>query len=223
VAKSFDIENCFSKFASNFLLTLKQTNIMKKIVFVAAALLMVGIYSQAQVKFGVKAGANFYKFSGSDAKIGSVSPKFQPGVAGGVFANLTVSKQFSVQPELLFSMEGSKYEESGDKLMYKTNYLNIPVMAQYNNPSGFYAETGPQIGFLMSAKADDGTNTTDIKDSFKSINFSWALGAGYKLANGFGFGARYNFGLANVADESDTDVKLGGFHVGVFYTFTNGK
>ncbi len=114
---------------------------MKKIVFVAAALLMVGIYSQAQVKFGIKAGVNFYKFSGSDAKIGSVSPKFQPGVAGGAFANLTVSEQFSVQPELLFSMEGSKYEESGDKLMYKTNYLNIPVMAQYNNPSGFYAET----------------------------------------------------------------------------------
>lgn len=198
---------------------------MKKVfVLVAAVVLVSAVQAQkGSIKFGVKAGANFYKFSGDDADFGDVSPKIQVGIAGGGLVNIPVSDMFSVQPEVLFSMEGTKYEESGDKLMYKTNYINIPVLFQYNNASGFYAETGPQIGFLMSAKADDGSNSTDVKDSFKGTNFSWALGLGYKMKSGFGFGARYNLGLGNIVDESDIDIKLGGFHVGVFYLFGGEK
>lgn len=198
---------------------------MKKVfVLVAAVVLVSAVQAQkGSIKFGVKAGANFYKFSGDDADFGDVSPKIQVGIAGGGLVNIPVSDMFSVQPEVLFSMEGTKYEESGDKLMYKTNYINIPVLFQYNNASGFYAETGPQIGFLMSAKADDGDNSTDVKDSFKGTNFSWALGLGYKMKSGFGFGARYNLGLGNIVDESDIDIKLGGFHVGVFYLFGGEK
>lgn len=194
---------------------------MKKLlVFAVAVLLVSAIQAQKEsIKFGVKAGANFYKFSGKDANFGSVSPKFQVGIAGGGLVNIPVSSMFSVQPEVLFSMEGSKYEESGSKLMYKTNYINIPVLLQYNNPSGFYAETGPQLGLLMSAKGDDGSSTQDIKDNLNSTNFSWAFGLGYKMQSGFGFGARYNLGLGNIAKESGTDIKLGGFHVGVFYLF----
>ncbi|MBL7745326.1 MAG: PorT family protein [Chitinophagaceae bacterium] len=198
---------------------------MKKVlVLVAAVVLVSAVQAQkGSIKFGVKAGANFYKFSGDDADFGDVSPKIQVGIAGGGLVNIPVSDMFSVQPEILFSMEGAKYEESGDKLMYKTNYINIPVLFQYNNASGFYAETGPQIGFLMSAKADDGSNSTDVKDSFKGTNFSWALGLGYKTKSGFGFGARYNLGLGNIIDETDVDIKLGGFHVGVFYLFGGEK
>jgi len=75
----------------------------------------------------------------------------------------------------------------------------------------------------------DGDNSVDAKDGFKKINFSWGLGAGYKLSNGLGIGARYNLGLANIADNSDSEpgesgnIKLGGFHVGLFYTFGAGK
>jgi hypothetical protein len=190
---------------------------MKK-VLLAAVLLTTGIISQAQIKFGVKAGANFYKFSGSDADLGNASPKLKIGVAGGGLVNIPINEVFSVQPELLYSMEGSKYEESGVKLLYKTDYINLPVLFQYNS-SGFYGETGPQVGFLVSAKGESGGNSEDIKDSFKSINFSWAVGLGYKMSNGFGIGARYNIGLGNIADDADTNVKLGGFHIGVFYIF----
>ena len=112
----------------------------------------------------------------------------------------------------------SRYEESGEKAVYKTDYINIPVMVQYN-ASGFYGETGPQVGFLISAKGDNGDVSVDIKDNFKSINFSWGVGLGYRMTNGFGVGARYNIGIANIADDDDTKLKLGGFHLGVSYTF----
>ena len=79
----------------------------------------------------------------------------------------------------------------------------------------------------MSAKADSKiggvTTDTDIKDNLNSTNFSFAIGAGYKLASGLGFGARYNLGLSNIADESESDLKVGGFQVGLSYTFGGGK
>jgi hypothetical protein len=197
---------------------------MKKILFLSSLTLVVFI-AQAQIKFGIKAGANFTKFSGDDAKIGSVSPKFKAGFAAGGLVNIALGETFSVQPEVLYSSEGTLYKESGDKLIFKDDYINVPILFQYNNAIGFYAETGPQIGFLVSAKVSDGDNSTDAKDGFKKINFSWGLGAGYKLANGFGIGARYNLGLANIIDNSDSvdgengNVKLSGFHLGLFYTF----
>ena len=107
---------------------------------------------------------------------------------GGALVNIPVSSQFSVQPEVVYSSEGAK--ATGGKI--SLNYVNIPVLFQYNN-SGFYGELGPQLGILTSAKAkpDDGDDT-DIKDVLKSTNFSLAIGAGYKLTNRLGFGARYN-------------------------------
>ena len=198
---------------------------MKKILFLSA-FTMIAFMSQAQIKFGIKAGANFSKYSGKDAKFEGVSPQFKVGFAGGALVNIGLNEMFSVQPEVLYSMEGTQYKESGEKLIFKNDYINVPVLLQYNHESGFYAETGPQIGFLASAKISDGDNSMDIKESFKKINFSWGLGAGYKLTNGVGIGARYNFGIANIAENGEGDsgkISLGGFHVGLFYTFGAGK
>lgn len=194
---------------------------MKKITLIAAIVFAVTSSSDAQVQYGVKAGANFYKFSGSDANVGNVSPKFKVGFAGGGFANIALSEMFSIQPELLYSMEGSKYEQGGEKIVFKTNYINIPLLVQYNTSSGFYGETGPQLGILGSAKATYGSMSQDFKDQLKGINFSWAVGLGYKLTNGLGVGARYNIGLMKVDKQTSDDVKVGGFHIGLFYTLNN--
>jgi hypothetical protein len=202
---------------------------MKKIVLIAVVL-VAGFASQAQIKFGAKLGANLYSIGGSDAEDAGLkeSRKMKIGIAGGAIVNIPVSTMFSVQPELLYSMEGNLQKEDDAKVSINLSYLNIPIMAQLNTTSGFYAETGPQIGFLMSAKSkfDDGTDEDeiDIKDELKSIGFSWALGAGYKMKSGFGIGARYNFGLSSL-DDSDDALKItsSGFHVGVFYLFGGDK
>jgi hypothetical protein len=202
---------------------------MKK-VFLAIVLLTTGVIaSQAQIKYGLKAGANFYQFGGKDAEDAGVeeSRKIKIGIAGGGFVNFKISDNFSVQPEVLYSSEGNLQKEGDTKFTYALNYINVPVLVQYN-ASGFYAETGPQVGFLMSAKAkfDDGTDEEeeDVKDSFKGINFSWAIGLGYRLENGLGFGARYNLGLASIID-SDDDIKItsSGFHIGLSYQFGGDK
>lgn len=203
---------------------------MKKIVLIVALLVTAGVASQAQIKFGAKLGANFYQIGGDADDAGlKESRKIKIGIAGGGIVNIPISSMFSFQPEILYSMQGNLQKEGDASLKFNLNYINIPLLAQLNTSSGFYAETGPQIGFLMSGKLveDDGTDeeTEDIKDDLKSIDFGWAIGLGYKTKSGLGFGARYNLGFSNIIDEDTDDFKLTntGFHVGLFYMFGGSK
>lgn len=185
---------------------------MKK-VFLSFVLAASFLGASAQVQFGVKAGANIANLTGDDAD-GSKS-KF--GLNAGAFVEIPVAEKFSVKPELVYSLQGAKGEDDSDEKL-NLSYINIPVLAKYNIAEGFFAETGPQIGFLVSAKAKDGDDDTDVKDAFKSTDFSWALGLGYELPAGFGINARYNFGLSKIT-EIESETKNGVFQVGVFYKF----
>jgi hypothetical protein len=192
---------------------------MKKVLFVNFSLLL-AVSSFAQVDFGLKGGVNFSSFTGADASGSSTLTGFY---VGGL-VNFPISTMFSVQPEAFFSQEGAKETGSDNKL--SLSYVNIPVLLQYNSsrPSGFYAETGPQLGLLVSAKSKNNGVSVDVKSELKSTAISWALGLGYKLVDGFGFGARYAFGLTKIpSDQSNggTDVKDNVISIGVFKMFGN--
>jgi hypothetical protein len=178
---------------------------MKKCLL-ATFFLAAGFISQAQIKFGAKAGANFANVSGSDAEGNKMKVDFN---AGGL-VNISLGKSFGLQPEVVYSGQGYK-ADGGD---FNTSYINVPLLAQYHH-AGFYGETGPQIGFLMSAKVKSNGISVDVKDQLKSTDFSWAFGVGYRHESGLGFGARYNLGLTDLADHSN--VKNSVIQVGLSY------
>lgn len=196
---------------------------MKKIILSVVMLSATFFVSQAQVQYGLKAGANFYTFGGDEVENEDLNSKF--GLHIGGLVNFSVSEKFKVQPEVVFSIQGSKQTDGTDELNWNFNYLNIPIMAQFYVSNGFFLETGPQIGFNLKAeiKDEESGTTFDLDDEIKSTDISWGLGAGYKTASGFGFGARYNLGLSSIAEESDVDIKNRGFQVGVFYLFGGKK
>jgi hypothetical protein len=111
----------------------------------------------------------------------------------------------------LYSAQGASQKSSFDEFEFEANinldYLNLPLMAKYYVAEGFSLEAGPQVGFLMSAKAKVSgggeSEEEDIKDSVKGINFGVNFGVGYKLDSGLNFGARYNLGLSNDNDDSE--------------------
>ncbi len=186
-----------------------------KRIFLAIALISAGTIVNAQAKFGVKGGLNLSTFSGKDVE----DAKIKPGFHLGGFVNLAVSESFSVQPEVLFSTQGAKSSAEEVSVSLNTSYVNIPVMAQYNNASGFYAETGPLVGFLLGAKMKAEGESMDVKDWYKSLDFGWGIGLGYKLPSGLGFGARYNLGLAKVFEEGDSKVSNSVIQVGLSFAF----
>ena len=140
-----------------------------------------------------------------------------------MLAGIPLAGAFSLQPEVNYSAQGAKATESGESFTLTQNYLNVPVLVKYKHQSGLFAETGPQIGFLMSAKASEGGNSEDVKSSYQSTDFSWAFGLGYQLKTiNAGIDARYNLGLTNDAASgsgSNGTVKASVFQVGLYYLF----
>lgn len=175
-----------------------------------------------QPSFGVKAGVNFSDINGPDVESFNGKTSFHVGAV----AEIPVSDNFAVQPELLYSEQGSDYEEESFDGTVSVNYLNIPVMAKFEVAEGLSVEAGPQIGFLLSAKDEydfeGGSEEEDIKDQLKGTDFGLNFGLGYKLENGLNFSARYNLGLSNVNDgdiDDGAEYKNGVFQIGIGFLF----
>jgi hypothetical protein len=190
---------------------------MKKLVFLVFT---TGVFftASAQIQFGVKAGANFATLTGQGSDGATTKTDFH----GGGFARIPLINSLFLQPELVYSRQGAKATSDGVVYNINQNYLNIPVLAKFQHGSGLYGETGPQFGFLLAANVAAGGTTQDVKSSYKSTDFSWAFGLGYKLPLiSAGIDARYNLGLSNIAatEVSGYSVKNSVFQLGVFYMF----
>ncbi|MBX2920971.1 MAG: PorT family protein [Chitinophagaceae bacterium] len=167
--------------------------------------------ANAQVTFGPKAGLNVSSITGKDVE----GYKSKTGFYIGAQGMIPVKANFAVQPELYYSAQGAKwtgYEGKGGQS--KLSYINLPVLAKYSTRHGFFAETGPQVGLLLSA-IDDYVyiEDDDFKDKAKKIDFAWVVGAGYLSKYGVGINARYNIGLTKFWDEEKNAV----FQIGLFY------
>ena len=191
----------------------------KKLVLL---LLMAGVLTtaNAQIQFGLKAGANLANVNGS----GVTGNKTLVNFNGGALVRIKLAAGFSLQPEVVYSGQGAKTTNSSDGSTETVhqNYVNVPVMLQYSLPLGLFFETGPQLGFLTTAKISDNGQSADIKSSYKSTDFSWALGAGFLTPVHLGFDLRYNLGLSNISSAASGytgSIKNGVFQVGVFYLF----
>jgi hypothetical protein len=181
---------------------------MKKVLLSAVAILAFG-FANAQddakstssdMKFGVKAGYSSTNFTG-DADGGDARGGFY---IGGL-VDFTVSEKFHVQPELMYSTEGA--DEAG------VDYLRLPIMAKYYVAEGFSLQAGPEVAFKIAAEDDF------VDEAVKSIDFGLGFGAGYELASGLMFDARYNLGLSNISDIDGFDFGNAGFQIGLGYRF----
>ncbi len=176
---------------------------MKKISFIILTFIVLATTASAQVKFGGKAGINIAKLSGkSEGETQNLDSKV--GLHIGGLVEIPVTENFSVMPELNFDQLGGKQSVSSFETKLLMNYLSVPVLAKYNvGGLGIYA--GPQVGLLLSAKAKVDSEEEDIKDQFKSTDFSAVFGAEYNLPYGIFVSARYNLGLTKVTDPSTSD------------------
>jgi hypothetical protein len=199
---------------------------MKKVLLIVAVMLLsISTGSFAQVKVGVKAGLNFANQDWSSQGI-SVSPDSRTGLLIGGFVNLKLSDEFAIQPELLYSMKGAKLAsgalfDDSDDVTLKLNYISVPVMAKYYF-GGFNLQAGPTFDFLVSAKAEEGSEDEDIKDEFKGMDLGLGFGLGYDLPLGLCFDARYILGLSDINDmseEGNVEVKNKSFQIAVGFRF----
>lgn len=176
---------------------------MKKIILSTLLVLAFGFTYAQKAQFGIKGGLNIanQNFVGT----GAPSTSALMGVNLGFFVDIKVDDKFVIQPEILYSMQGTKLNWLSDGVTinsFKLAYINIPVMAKYYATKNFSLEAGPQIGFLTSAKVNGTSNGTtvdvDAKNFYNSTDFGINFGVGYDFTKKISAGIRYNLGLSNV-------------------------
>ena len=194
---------------------------MKKTMILAATVLFsFGASAQMKAHFGVKAGVNASELHVKDSEVkGDTKIGFHAGALAHIHSD---GSQFAFQPEVLYSLEGAKYNSGGIKSTTDLHFVNVPLLAQYMFDNGFRIEAGPQVNFLLAAKQKVDGNTNDIKDGYKTASLSLPVGIGYLTQSGLGFDARYSFGLSQL-NENGNKLTGNNFQFGIFWQFSDPK
>jgi len=177
---------------------------MKKLLYFLFVVAGMGVAQtasgQAQFALGIKGGPNFAKIDASDA---GGTWKGRTGFHGGAFALIKLTK-IGIQPEVLFSQQGSKFTFNSQDVESNFNYINIPIILKLYTIAGLNLQVGPQFGFLSGGEVKSTvggiTTTNDAKEFYKGSDFSAALGIGWDLPFGLTLDARYNLGLSKIND-----------------------
>ncbi|MCW3464843.1 porin family protein [Chitinophaga nivalis] len=163
---------------------------MKKHIYLLALALSSGLYSYAQVTFGVKAGFNAASMSSKlEAHDGIASQKAStktiPAFHAGVIVDFAISENFSLQPGLFYSSKGSKVDyvipSPADGILDKgtvtsrLQYLELPINFLYKHQLGagkIFGGLGPYLAYGLSGKmktsSDISGRSLDTKFKFKN-------------------------------------------------------
>lgn len=169
--------------------------------------------SNAQVvQFGVKGGVNFSNLNGGPSEI---DYKNKTGFYAGALAEIKILPNFSLQPEVLFSSQGTEVKGAGD---FNLDYISVPVLAKfYLITDRLSIEAGPQFSFLVDDSQEAFDDIADGGSGAKSFDFAVAGGASLKIAGGLFAQARYTIGLTEVS--KNADAKNAVFQLGLGYMF----
>ncbi len=183
---------------------------MKKLLLLIAILGLSNSMFGQEVEFGLKTGLNVSNFIGGDADRNNLL-----GFHVGGFAEIGLSDKFSLQPELLYSTQGSEIENI---IKIKVDYLAIPVMAKYYVSEKFSIEAGPQMAFLINDKAEfNDSSIPDAETDAASFDLGLNVGLGYVITSNLFVQARYNYGITTVGENPDINNSV--FQISLGYKF----
>lgn len=159
---------------------------------------------------GVKGGLSYVNLSGNGSEVSSFKGKL--GLYVGAYGELFLGRIFSLQPEILFSREGARWEHETLALhdqpytaSMNTDYLNIPILTHLKLHEKLTLLTGPQFGFLIvkpEIGSEDpifyqGDNFLD-KSVYRNFDFAVVLGFRVRLGDNLASELRYTHSLTNL-------------------------
>ena len=218
---------------------------MKKILMSAFAIaIMTGVGTNAMAQKGfnmsVKATPQLsFLQNSNDNDDSKIETKTTFNTNFGIGAGYNFTENIGVGADVIYSLQGQKYDVSGVELNQKLEYVKVPVFFSYNsNPSkttSFYGKIGPQVSFLTNAKitAPDGKDAfIENKDRYEDVTIGGVANAGVQfrlspnifLQTGLNFD--YDFSNAEnknfpavIAGRANTSNMTAGIQVGLKYQF----
>ena len=202
---------------------------MKKLSLMFLAAVLTASFTFAQIKIGgkegnvgLRAGLNLAKIVGDEVDAYDDSGydiKYKPGIQLGLVVEFpTKNEKIVIQPGILFSQTGSKYEMSESEKVYDStimveevvtgtmNYFQVPVNFIYKHDLGsctLLLQAGPYLGYAIGGKykyeesytINPDPNKVSGKESESgSLKFGSSKKNNYKSFDlGFGLGAGLMF------------------------------
>lgn len=151
---------------------------MKKIFFVIL-LNLIFISSFSQITFGVKAGLNTSGITNNSQNL-SFS-QYRKGLTLGGYSIIGITKNLSLQPELLFSDQGS------GKL--SMNYITLPFLLKLKTNGFLSLIAGAQYGYLLSSKIMEVSSTELYNSNYTGLILGTELKFNNKIAVDLRFGS----------------------------------
>ena len=200
---------------------------MKKKLIVIVGIIILNsslfiLHSQAQLKFGVRAGANLVNM-----KMGDGVQNLSGNNRSGFYVGPTIKfglpiVGLGIDASALYDQRSGEIKATGDKL--KMQSIQIPINVRYafglGDLASIYLFLGPQFGFNVGSKE----KKFDFADwSLKTANVSGNVGLGLMLLNHLQFSANYNFAFTKMGTVDyglgTTDVKGNAWQLALAYYF----
>ena len=161
---------------------------MKKFLSIILLTAAISLPSQAQIKFGAKAGVNLTNMSFSES-VGDKSNRAGFFVGPTVLINLPIVG-LGIDASALYDQREAK----GQGQTIKAQQIAIPINVRYGVGLGtmasIFAYAGPQFGFNVGSKEKNLATGVDWK--LASSNFSINMGVGVMALNHLQVTAGYN-------------------------------
>lgn len=203
---------------------------IKKLFFSIIAILMINSL-HAQVKFGIRSGANYSKWRGQDIQIiedlvdktdGYVVTKGVTAMHIGGYVNIPIGNTFSFEPGIGYTKKG--YSLKGDfgipvldylglnvRAQVQSHYIDMPLVMKAKVYKGLNIYAGPQVSYLVRSTLNAklgilGINIFNrgfgITNRFNKVDMGLTGGIGYQFDNGLNIQAGYDYGLSKL-DKND--------------------
>ncbi len=187
---------------------------MKKLHLLAVLFFLVAFNSHAQIRFGLKAGANFTTITEGPTSGTSKTMDLKLGAKVGLVLEKNISSKIALQSGLLYTQQGA-YEKQSDRY-FILNYVELPVNFLLKPTAKFSVGAGPYVAYGISevtkvGKVVSTKNNFGDPDEPEVFDYGVNVLAGYEIIDNWVIGANYSMGLANISQDKTFSRKLSGF------------
>lgn len=171
---------------------------MKKILFIAIAILMLAHPTNAQVKFGIQGGLNINKFV-IDTSV--IDTNNQAGFYVGPTFFITLAN-FDIEASGIYDVRSLEVDGETVRRQNLDLQANIRKGVEIVSGTSIFAFAGPQFAFNIGAK-NIGEVTDCVKDwRWKDSDFSFNLGGGVRI-NNIEVRVNYNTAFGKTAEANE--------------------
>ncbi len=173
-------------------------NILRFTIFLVITLFFLNsAFASFPVKKGIKAGLNITSSSGN-----LVETEYKNGFTGGLFLCTAISRKLFIQPELLFSAKGYKFEAEFFDGKVTFNYIELPIIIKVwifrQTLKNSHLYLGPVVSYNISATYKttiyDSRLTGDI-ENINKLDYGLIFGCNWGFSDNIFIDLRYNLSL----------------------------